>query len=152
MNVTLLIQIGLKSWNTLLDSNGRTPFACAESENNHSYNELVAKKIRDKENSQHSISIIDSSEEKRENSNTNLESKLAGNMGSRARQCTQCTFLESRKLEGAHHNKGLLYRPFCYSLLTIATVCVCVCLLLRGCPEINTVEPFKWKNISYGPR
>jgi len=65
MNVTLVIQIGLNSWNTLLDSNGRTPFACAESENNHkSYNEVVAKKIANKENSQYSISIVDSSKEK----------------------------------------------------------------------------------------
>ncbi|KMZ66654.1 hypothetical protein ZOSMA_28G00070 [Zostera marina] len=58
-------KIGLNSWNTLLDSNGRTPFACAESENNHkSYNEVVAKKIANKENSQYSISIVDSSKEK----------------------------------------------------------------------------------------
>uniref|UniRef100_A0A0C9RMY9 TSA: Wollemia nobilis Ref_Wollemi_Transcript_9851_4110 transcribed RNA sequence n=1 Tax=Wollemia nobilis TaxID=56998 RepID=A0A0C9RMY9_9CONI len=47
----------------------------------------------------------------------------------------------------------LVYRPAMLSMVAIATVCVCVTLLLKGPPQVLFVmPPFRWEAIGFGPR
>ncbi|KAH7441721.1 hypothetical protein KP509_03G050900 [Ceratopteris richardii] len=48
-------------------------------------------------------------------------------------------------------NKGFMQRPFLVSMLAVAAVCVCVGVLMRGSPTINSMQgPFVWESISFG--
>ncbi|KAG9128842.1 hypothetical protein Leryth_009592 [Lithospermum erythrorhizon] len=50
-------EMGMRCWKSTLDSTGLSPYAYALMRNNHTYNELVAQKLADKENGQISLSI-----------------------------------------------------------------------------------------------
>ncbi|GAA0139954.1 hypothetical protein LIER_35166 [Lithospermum erythrorhizon] len=112
----------MRCWNSALDSNGLSPYAYALMRNNHSYNDLVAQKLYDKENGQISLSI--------RNELVSLELEKEQN--------------NSRKLSEFQQ------RPYIHSMLAIAAVCVCVCLLFRGAPDIGSVAPFKWEKLEFG--
>eukprot|EP01018_Ginkgo_biloba_P032149 Gb_37539 [translate_table: standard] len=149
-------EIGLQSWNSALDSSGQTPHAYALMRNNHSYNRLVGRKLADRRSAQVSITIL-----KRE---TDLEEAISqgnvGTVGSHVvsvlplqrlpQTCAQCMSLSNRRVRRTSGNQGALYRPYVHSMLAIAAVCVCVCLLFKGPPQIGSVAPFQWENVAYG--
>jgi hypothetical protein len=61
---------------------------------------------------------------------------------------TQNLPLRIRGLRG-----GSFYRPFVLSMLTVAAVCVCVGVLMKGPPSVSFVQgPFVWESIRYGPK
>ncbi|KAH9302679.1 hypothetical protein KI387_014262 [Taxus chinensis] len=148
--------VGLQSWNTALDSSGQTPYAYALRRNNHSYNRLVERKLSDRKNAQVSITIANVEKPKEElatEANVGiLRSKMASVLSLQTLQqsCAQCASLGNKRLRRVPGNQGVLYRPYVHSMLAIATVCVCVCLLWKGPPKIGSIAPFKWENIGYG--
>ncbi|KAK8956996.1 Squamosa promoter-binding-like protein 15 [Platanthera zijinensis] len=115
-------EIGLSCWASALDDSGHTPWMYASSTNN-AYNMLVSRKLADKRNSRVSIMIS---------------------------SCARCALAESR-LARISHRRGLLRRPYILSMLTVAAVCVCVCLFFRGAPFVGSIAPFEWENLNFGP-
>lgn len=68
------------------------------------------------------------------------------------RCCSRCAVVAGRcykRVPGSGTHR-LLHRPYIHSMLAIGAVCVCVCLFLRGSPDIGLVAPFKWENLRYG--
>lgn len=63
-----------------------------------------------------------------------------------------CRDLDFLRLPGrAGGVKGHMKWPFLLSLVSIASVCVCVCLVLRGLPQVlNNVLPFDWEMLKQG--
>lgn len=130
-----ILQIGLNSWNSLLDANGQSPHAYALMTNNQSYNKLVARKLGDRISGQITVTIGNA---------------MSTEFKQGRRSCAKCAVAATkyhRRVPGA---QGLLQRPYVHSMLAIAAVCVCVCLFLRGLPDIGSVAPFKWENLDYG--
>ncbi|XP_039024535.1 squamosa promoter-binding-like protein 14 [Hibiscus syriacus] len=139
-------EIGLSSWNSLLDANGQSPYAYAMMRNNHSYNKLVANKCADRKKGQVSLTIGDEYSGITAVQLSKITSQLKQNRSS----CAKCAVVAtkySHRFPGSH---GLLQRPYIHSMLAIAAVCVCVCLFFRGSPDIGQVAPFKWENLDYG--
>lgn len=140
-------EIGLQCWNSLRDANGYSPYAYAEMRNNHSYNTLVARKLADRIAGQISLSI--SNEIELQTSTVNSNQQGPSYQGQKS--CSRCAVVAARYHRRIPGSQGLLHRPYIHSMLAIAAVCVCVCLFLRGAPDIGSVAPFKWENLSYGP-
>ncbi|KAM7517404.1 hypothetical protein LguiA_006987 [Lonicera macranthoides] len=140
------LEIGLVSWNSVLDANGLSPYVYALMRNNHSYNNLVARKLV----GQVCVSIGGEIEQ---------QQSLTEDQGHRPRSqfkegqktCSTCAVVAGRYHTRIPGSQGLLHRPYIHSMLAIAAVCVCVCLFLRGSPDIGLVAPFKWENLDYGP-
>lgn len=130
-------EIGLSCWASALDDSGHTPSMYASSRNN-AYNMLVSRKLADKRNSRVSIMI--------RYEDTLMLKKSPENPVS---SCAQCALAESR-FASRSRRRGLLRRPYFLSMLTVATVCVCVCLFLRGAPFVGSIAPFKWENLCFG--
>ena len=42
-------------------------------------------------------------------------------------------------------------RPAMLSLVAIAAVCVCVGLIMKSPPHVNSMKPFLWEKIRWGP-
>ncbi|GAA0141706.1 hypothetical protein LIER_02788 [Lithospermum erythrorhizon] len=141
-------EIGMRSWNSTLDSTGLSPYAYALLRNNHSYNDLVAQKLADTENGQISLSIhnelVPLELEKVQNKKKLIEFKQVLN------SCSKCAIAAARSSRRVSGTQGLLQRPYIHSMLAIAAVCVCVCLLFRGAPDIGSVAPFKWEKLEFG--
>ncbi|CBI40788.3 unnamed protein product, partial [Vitis vinifera] len=137
-------EIGLHSWNSLLDASGQSPYAYAMMRNNHSYNRLVARKLADRRNGQVSLSI--------ENAMEQPWPKVGQeqHFGQGRSSCAKCAVVAAKYSRRMPGSQGLLHRPYIHSMLAIAAVCVCVCLFLRGSPDIGLVAPFKWENLDYG--
>ncbi|KAE8704251.1 Squamosa promoter-binding-like protein 14 [Hibiscus syriacus] len=131
--------IGLNCWNSLLDTNGQSPYAYAMMRNNHSYNKLVAGKYADKKNAQVSLTIGDEQSGITAVQLSNISSQLKQNRSS----CAKCVVVATKYRHRFPGSQGLLQRPYVHSMLAIAAVCVCVCLFLRGSPDIGQVSPFK---------
>lgn len=148
--------VGLQSWNTVLDASGQTPYAYALMRNNHSYNRLVERKLSDRRNSQVSITVTNLETPKKEFAAEGIVGTLQSKTLSISSQpklpqtCAQCASLANRKLRRVAGNQGVLYRPYMLTMLAIAAVCVCVCLLFKGPPRIGSIAPFKWENIGFG--
>ncbi|KAI3465501.1 hypothetical protein Pfo_022164 [Paulownia fortunei] len=141
-------EVGLHSWNSVLDANGLSPYAYALMRNNHSYNALVARKLADRENGQVSVSIEDEIEQFQVE--VDEDKKTISHFNKRQKSCSRCALAAcgySKKFPGS---KGLLQRPYIHSMLVIAAVCVCVCVFLRGHPYVGCVPPFAWENLGYG--
>lgn len=131
-----------------MDVNGQSPYAYALMRNNYSYNNLVARKITDRRNSQVTLTIGKEMEQPHMAMELERRTSIPFRQGSRS--CAQCAVAAkkfNRRVPGA---QGLLQRPFIHSMLAIAAVCVCVCLFLRGSPDIGSVAPFKWENLDFG--
>lgn len=63
--------------------------------------------------------------------------------------CKLCAQQQLNKRRG----NNLLYRPAMLSMVAIATVCLCVTLLLKGPPQVLFVQPpFNWESMKFGPR
>ncbi|XP_077210510.1 squamosa promoter-binding-like protein 15 [Tasmannia lanceolata] len=142
-------EIGLNCWNSVSDASGLSPFMYASMRKNHSYNRLVGRKLADRRNSQISITVSNDEisldqlwiEAKKYNPNPEPF---------QVRTCARCAVSLTRCSKRPPGTQGLLYRPYVHSMLVIAAVCVCVCLFLRGLPDIGDVAPFKWENVGYG--
>lgn len=128
-------EIGLNSWNSLLDANGQSPYAYALMTNNQSCNMLVARKLAEKLSGQISVAIGNGTSTEFEQSR---------------KSCAKCVVAATRYQKRVRGAQGLLQRPYVHSMLAIAAVCVCVCLFLRGLPDIGSVAPFKWENLDFG--
>ncbi|KAI4389669.1 hypothetical protein MLD38_001870 [Melastoma candidum] len=110
-------EIGLNGWNSLLDSNGLSPHAYAMMRNNHSYNELVARKLADKEKCQISLTIEGQSVQDR-GSNSHL--------GLEVQSCARCAAKSSKYARRVQASpRGVLHLPYMYSVLVIAAYLVC---------------------------
>ncbi|KAG6434896.1 hypothetical protein SASPL_106540 [Salvia splendens] len=133
------MEIGLQSWNSALDVNGLSPYAYALMRNNHSYNDLVARKVAETRNVEVCVEI------EKERKPLEVEVK-----NGRCSRCAVVGFrLQSKRYKGS---QGLLQQPYIHSMLLVAAVCVCVCVFLRGHPYVGCVVPFAWENLDYGPR
>uniref|UniRef100_A0A0D6QW43 SBP-type domain-containing protein n=1 Tax=Araucaria cunninghamii TaxID=56994 RepID=A0A0D6QW43_ARACU len=150
--------MGLHSWNTALDSSGQTPYAYALMRGNHLYNRLVERKLADRKNAQVSITIMNTeSASEKSATEVNVSTPRSETVSELSVQklsqtCGQCVSLSNKRLRRVSGNKGILYRPYVHSVLAIAAVCVCVCLLFKGPPQIGSVAPFKWENVDFGPK
>ncbi|KAK1393467.1 squamosa promoter-binding-like protein 14 [Heracleum sosnowskyi] len=142
------LEIGLRSWDSLLDANGLSPCAYAQMRNNHSYNELVARKLVDKKNGQVSVPVGDEIQEQSQIVGRSHQDSFQIRQGQKS--CSKCAVGAARFNRKTSASQGLLHRPYIHSMLAIAAVCVCVCLFLRGAPDIGLVAPFKWENLGYG--
>lgn len=138
----------MRSWDSLIDENGLSPYAYAQLRNNHPYNELVAQKLVDRKNGQVSVSISDETQE--QSLSAGLTHRANFQIGQVKKSCSKCAVVAARYSRKTSASQGLLHRPYIHSMLAIAAVCVCVCLFLRGAPDIGLVAPFKWENLGYG--
>ena len=143
------LQIGLSCWHSILDDNGQSPEAYAKFRNNDSYNELVAQKLVDRNNSQVTIVLNEGGicMDKRGNVG---EKNASGIHALEVRSCNQCAILEAGLLRRPMHSRGLLTRPYIHSMLAIAAVCVCVCVFVRALLRFNSGRTFKWERLDYG--
>ncbi|XP_068647240.1 squamosa promoter-binding-like protein 15 [Aristolochia californica] len=142
-------EIGLNCWTSLLDVSGQSPYMYASARSHHSYNRLVARKLADRRNGQVSISVVDA-DTSLDQSWIVPEPDKPTPQPSQVRSCTQCAISMTRRSTRIPGAQGLLHRPYVHSMLAIAAVCVCVCLLFRGLPQIGSIDPFKWENVGYG--
>lgn len=70
-----------------------------------------------------------------------------GKIKSLPSHCKLCDQQQLRK----YRSRTLIYRPAMLSMMAIATVCVCVTLLLKGPPEVLFVTaPFRWEVVKFG--
>ncbi|KAL0313814.1 UNVERIFIED_CONTAM: Squamosa promoter-binding-like protein 14 [Sesamum angustifolium] len=142
-------EVGLRSWNSVLDANGLSPYAYALMRNNHSYNALVARKLAERNNCQISVSINDEIEQFEVEKDK--DKTAISHFNQKLNSCSKCSVLASsgyiKRFPGS---KGLLQRPYVHSMLVVAAVCVCVCVFLRGHPAVGCVSPFVWDNLGYG--
>lgn len=149
-------KIGLQAWTTALDANQQTPHGYALMRNNHTYNRLVEKKLTDQRRAQVSITIskeptLNRTAMQGVDRTVGLNIELSQvTLRKLPTSCSKCMRLSSNRVSrlGGYH--GLLYPAFVHSLLGIATVCVCVCLLSKTLPTIGSVAPFMWERIKYG--
>nr|KYP44650.1 Squamosa promoter-binding-like protein 14 [Cajanus cajan] len=141
-------EIGLKCWESLVDTNGQTPHAYAMMRNNDSYNVQVARKVAERRRGEISVTI----ENEIEQSSLRVElKKKQSNLIKRGQSsCARCAVAEIHYNRRVPGSQGLLHRPFIYSMLAVAAVCVCVCLFFRGRPFVGSVAPFSWENLDYG--
>ncbi|RZC54791.1 hypothetical protein C5167_013642 [Papaver somniferum] len=143
-------EIGLNCWNSLLDTNGQSPFAYASARNNHYYNRLVSRKLIDRKRGQVSISVMEEDTSLDNSWIVAEESVKATPHPTESKPCGKCSIAATRYYKRMPGYQGLLHRPYVHSMLAIAAVCVCVCLFLRGSPDIGSVAPFKWENLHFG--
>jgi len=60
-----------------------------------------------------------------------------------------CKLCDQQQLK--YRSQTLLYRPAMLSMMAIATVCLCVTLLLKGPPQVLYVmPPFRWEVVRFG--
>ncbi|KAL1547124.1 SBP domain [Salvia divinorum] len=138
-------EVGLHSWNSVLDANGLSPYAYAVMRNNHSYNALVAQKLAAKSNGQVTVTIEDNV--KPFHVEMDKEGKTKSHLSRGQQSCSRCTYAYRTRIP---RSSVLLQRPYIHSMLVVAAVCVCVCLFLRGHPFVGRVSPFSWDNLQYG--
>ncbi|CAM0911996.1 unnamed protein product [Alopecurus aequalis] len=143
-------EIGLSCWQSTLDDNGQSPEAYAKFRSNDSYNELVAQKLVDRNNSQVTIMLKEGEIRMDQRGNVG-EKNTSGIRTLEVRSCNQCAVLESGLLRRPMHSRGLLARPYIHSMLAIAAVCVCVCVFMRALLRFNSGSTFKWERLDYGP-
>lgn len=131
-----------------MDANGQSPYAYSLMRNNYSYNKLVARKLADRRNSQVTVTIGNEIEQPQ--MTMELEHRTSTRFRQGSGSCAKCAMAASKYRRRVPGAQGLLQRPFIHSMLGIAAVCVCVCLFLRGSPDIGLVAPFKWENLDFG--
>lgn len=150
------LKIGLRAWTTALDANQQTPHAYALMRNNHTYNRLVGEKLADQIRTQVSITIskepfLNETAMQGADGTVGLNIELSQDtMQNLPSSCSKCMRLSSNRASRLASYHGSMYRPFVLSVVSIATVCVCVCLLFKTLPTVGSVAPFKWENIQSG--
>lgn len=61
-----------------------------------------------------------------------------------------CKLCDQQQLS-KYRSRTLIYRPAMLSMMAIATVCLCVTLLLKGPPQVIFVTaPFRWEVVKFG--
>ncbi|XP_061373386.1 squamosa promoter-binding-like protein 14 [Gastrolobium bilobum] len=141
-------EIGLKCWESLVDASGQTPRAYAMMRNNHSYNVLVARKLAHRQRGDVLVTIDNEIEQS--SLRVELKQKLSNQVKQGQNSCAKCAIAEIHYNRRVAGSQGMLHRPFIHSILAVAAVCVCVCLLFRGTPFVGSVAPFRWENLHYG--
>ncbi|XP_021717801.1 squamosa promoter-binding-like protein 14 [Chenopodium quinoa] len=138
------MQIGLHSWKSLLDDGGQSPYSYALMRNNHTLNSMVAQKLSDRKNKQVSVTIGNEIVESMVPAEVRQRPSLP--LDTKQKSCSKCAMRSYSRMPGSH---GFLHRPFIHSMLTIAAVCVCVCLFFKSL-HVNSVTPFMWDNVDFG--
>lgn len=138
------MQIGLNCWSTLLDDSGQSPYSYALMRNNHALNSIVAQKLVDRRNMQVSVTIGSEIVESLVPPEVRQRPSLQFN--TKQNSCSKCAMMSYSRMHGSN---GFLHRPFIHSMLTIAAVCVCVCLFFKSL-HVNSVTPFMWDNVDFG--
>lgn len=137
------MQIGLHSWRFLLDDNGQSPYSYAVMRNDHALNNIVSQKLAEKTNSQVSINIGNEIVESAVPAEVRQRSSLQ--LNTKQNSCSKCVMMRYSRMHGS---QGFLHRPFIHSMLTIAAVCVCVCLFFKSL-HVNSVS-FMWEHVDFG--
>ncbi|CAH2067610.1 unnamed protein product [Thlaspi arvense] len=133
--------VGLSCWNTLIDASGQTPFSYAAMRNNHSYNNLVARKIADKRNGQISLNIENGIDQ------IGVSKRLSSELKRSCNTCASVALKYQRKVSGSHR---FFPTPIIHSMLAVATVCVCVCVFMHAFPIVRQGSHFSWGGLDYG--
>ncbi|CAM6105335.1 unnamed protein product [Calypogeia fissa] len=172
-------QIGLDTWSYALDTKGESPLACAVRSGNGSYIKLVRDKIAKRDGSvvvtvapQEKVS---STVGKASNTGGKTSS-TAGKTTSSVRTTPLCALelpVWSSKglLENSGRGKPFVYpnscrhvpptlrgyktgssmhRPFWISMLCVAAVCVCACIIMKGPPNAMSRRAFSWGSLGSG--
>ncbi|XP_078439581.1 squamosa promoter-binding-like protein 15 [Wolffia australiana] len=142
-------EIGLESWSSSIDEDGKPPYYYALMRNNQSYNRLVDRKL-DRRRGQLSIAVhsVDSISQELPPS----VERVIPEITSLRAIYSHCSFLERRTIKSAYPAVGFQI-PFMHPILAIAAVCVCVCVFLRGSPVFGSVvSSFSWESLGFGPR
>ncbi|KAJ8432679.1 hypothetical protein Cgig2_034005 [Carnegiea gigantea] len=135
------MQIGLNCWKSLLDDCRQSPYAYAMMRNNHSLNTIVAEKLEGRINGQVSVSIGSDIME------IELPTELKQvQINKSQKSCSKCAAMTYSTMS---RSRSLLHRPFIHSMLAIAAVCVCVCLLFKSI-HVSPGHPFKWDDLDFG--
>ena len=162
MNAKFVVtmQLWAKAWTSAKDCGGQTPLMYALAAGRKNSIKLIQQKLRNREckrkeeterTPQHVALNVDGDNNINSSSpRSTLFTKKIHAYTCRGRDLllTQNLPLRIRGL-----NTGSLYRPFMLSMLTVAAVCVCVGVLMKGPPSVNFVQgPFVWESIRYGPK
>ncbi|CAA0824385.1 Squamosa promoter-binding-like protein 14 [Striga hermonthica] len=146
--------IGLHSWNSVLDANGLSPYAYASMRNNHSYNDLVARKLAEVKNGQISVLITDEIKPIEVGPGSSSNFAVVSHSPESGGPCLRCAAAAACAYgKRFPSSNGLLQRPYLSPVLIIAAVCVCVCVFLRGHPFLrnsNLCSPFVWDHLGFG--
>ncbi|KAL0701964.1 hypothetical protein Bca4012_058086 [Brassica carinata] len=134
-------EIGLSSWNTLMDASGQTPFSYAAMRNNHSYNTLVARKLADKRNGQISLNIESGIDQ------IGVSKRLSSELKRSCNTCASVALKYQKKVSGT---RRLVPTRIIHSMVAVATVCVCVCVFMHAFPIVREGSHFSWGGLDYG--
>ncbi|CAH8370956.1 unnamed protein product [Eruca vesicaria subsp. sativa] len=134
-------EIGLSSWNTLIDASGQTPFSYATMRNNHSYNTLVARKLADKRNGQISLNIENGIDQ------IGVSKRLSSELKRSCNTCASVALKYQKKVSGT---RRLFPTRIIHSMVAVATVCVCVCVFMHAFPIVRQGSHFSWGGLDYG--
>ncbi|KAG2254502.1 hypothetical protein Bca52824_084638 [Brassica carinata] len=134
-------EIGLSSWNTLMDASGQTPFSYAAMRNNHSYNTLVARKLADKRNGQISLNIESGIDQ------IGVSKRLSSELKRSCNTCASVALKYQKKVSGT---RRLFPTRIIHSMVAVATVCVCVCVFMHAFPIVREGSHFSWGGLDYG--
>ncbi|KAI3871330.1 hypothetical protein MKW92_033033 [Papaver armeniacum] len=144
-------KVGIDCWYSLYDANGQSPYDYASMRNNHYYNRMVDRKVAVRKQGQVSIDIEDneiSSSHQQQQQQPQPQLQL---VQGRRRPCSRCAVVPpTRRFMRMPGTQGLLHVPYVHSMLAIAAMCVCVCLLMRGSPQIGDIPPFMWAHLGSG--
>ncbi|XP_021836587.2 squamosa promoter-binding-like protein 14 [Spinacia oleracea] len=139
------MQIGLHCWKSLVDDSGQSPYSYALMRNNNAVNNIVARKLSDRINRQVSVTIGNEIVESFSGT-AEMKQRASLKLNTKQNSCSKCAMMSYGRMQGSH---GFLHRPFIHSMLTIAAVCVCVCLFFKSM-HVNSVTPFMWDNVDFG--
>jgi hypothetical protein len=167
------VQVGLHAWVNKQDESGQTPLSLALQGGNLKSVELVRVKLAllDSTGGNVAINIPGDSfahipdgkfHEGASRSISNLPAAVnlplwgdhssASGRKHNAGKAPSCRALANRPgKHGALH--GYIPKSFLLSLVSIAAVCVCVCLVFRNAPCVKFVmPPFRWEHLGGGPQ
>ncbi|CAF2065310.1 unnamed protein product [Brassica napus] len=134
-------EIGLSSWNTLIDASGQTPFSYAAMRNNHGYNTLVSRKLADKRNGQISLNIENGIDQ------IGVSKRLSSELKRSCNTCASVALKYQKKVSGT---RRLFPTRIIHSMVAVATVCVCVCVFMHAFPIVRQGSHFSWGGLDYG--
>ncbi|KAH0876049.1 hypothetical protein HID58_073411 [Brassica napus] len=134
-------EIGLSSWNTLIDASGQTPFSYAAMRSNHGYNTLVSRKLADKRNGQVSLNIENGIDQ------IGLSKRLSSDLKRSCNTCASVALKYQKKVSGT---RRLFPTRIIHSMVAVATVCVCVCVFMHAFPIVRQGSHFSWGGLDYG--
>ncbi|CAK9857820.1 unnamed protein product [Sphagnum jensenii] len=164
-------QSGLHAWFNKQDDAGETPFKSALARGNLKSIQVVRMKLAHLEDVQ-TVSINIPADLPWEWTQKNRESKSraeeilnlelptwvtsasSGEIAELSRPATTaCKSQACRRLpRNVGSIKGHMYKPFLLSMISLATLCVCVCLLFRAAVKLKNGPTFRWESLQSGPK